>query len=225
MTLSPQQAAARTTAVDLLTHYFTTIAAKTGKPLDPRDTRAEMEQLVDAIILAAIPPFQRPLKGETWIHKGLTYPDGAVRVVECDNATVQFSFAGGGLVYNAPLATFLEKHERVPDPAPEVPWMRAQFELDEAGPWDGWHQGFRWNGWATPAFDKDTTRQILTDVQAAFTESDEGFVFDESDGADEPVRLVPFRVTIDGIERSLFQFDGWTFTRLDPVALRRKARA
>jgi hypothetical protein len=153
-------------------------------------------------------------KGQTWVHHKYTYPQGAVEVLNVTDTHVEFSPAGGGFVYKGPIETFVGLHVLRPADAADPPWIAARFELEsDEGPWPGYWQGFRWNGWATPEFERDAVLAILRAVEAEWTEEGDVFVLtDNVNGEADPVRLEPRAVIVDGRATQLYAFDGWCFS-------------
>ena len=150
-------------------------------------------------------------KGQTWVYRGRTYPDGAVRVLNVtDDGIVEFSPAGGGFVYRGPVDRFEAEFARRLDTADPPPWVEGRFALEDEGPWPGVWQRHRWNGWATPSFDKATVLAILASLDAPYREDGAVILVDMGDGEEQV--LEPRTETIDGVARVLYAFDGWCFT-------------
>jgi hypothetical protein len=65
MQFTQRQQLARDNAVNLFTHYFTTIAGRAGVQIDQGDMRAEIGSAVDYIIQAAWPEDRALAGGQT----------------------------------------------------------------------------------------------------------------------------------------------------------------
>lgn len=160
-----------------------------------------------------------PRTGETWVYRGAGYPAGAVTVIAVEGDRVEFSPQGGGFVYSQQCAVFVNLHERRADAAPEPAWRAGVFEIEgAAGTFAGWTRGYRWNGWATPSFDRATVHAICAAVDVTASEErregGEPTITIYPDGGD-PMELQPAAVECGGAVRELYEFDGWCWDECD----------
>jgi hypothetical protein len=146
-------------------------------------------------------------ESEIWVRKGERYPAGAVRVLVVEGDLVDFSPEGGGFVYQTPRVKFLSDFEPAPTKAPE--WQHGLFVIDGIeGRFPGWTQGFRWNGWATPSFERATVHAICAAADIPWRDGSDQSITIYPDGAD-PMELLPAFLECDGASRTLYAFDGW----------------
>ena len=108
-------------------------------------------------------------KGDALLPPGGSYPADSYSVIETDGEYVTLAPQGGGMVGSAVLEELIAhgwkvveaKGRTLAGPPPSL-WRPMRFELeasDEKFP--GWTTGHRWNGWATPAFEKDVAERVL----------------------------------------------------------------
>ena len=129
-------------------------------------------------------------KGDIIVPRGRVYPDGALEVRTWDGETLEAYPVGGGFSLRLPPDRVAFHDFEVVVPArpslrrlpksTEPQWRKAFFFLDdpEAGVYEGYHWGQRWNGWAVPHFTKDVIKKALENM----TSKDFGVygVFDEN---------------------------------------------
>jgi hypothetical protein len=150
----------------------------------------------------------------TWVRKGKSYPAGAVRVIKVEGDRISFSPEGGGFVYGVPAERFLADFEPRAPEAPPPPWRAATFVIEGIdGQWPGWTQGFRWNGWAAPSFERSTIHDICSVADITWTEHDGDITLYPEDA--DPMELWPAFAEVEGVPRKLYSFDGWCWMEAD----------
>jgi hypothetical protein len=158
-------------------------------------------------------------EGMTLARDDMPYPSGAVRVMR-DGEMWHFSPMGGGLVYQLD-DDLLGKLHKLSD-ADTAEWQESGFGFeDDDGFWPqrGYHQGFHWNGWAKPAFDREVAERIMGHMGAEWRMDDESKALVFTVPGDEEEHEWPscsILVDVPGAGKQLLQVydaggDGWTW--------------
>lgn len=101
-----------------------------------------------------------------YIWKNGSYPEDVVVVTERTETTVKFYSESGGFEKTGPAEKF-EEDFRAVDPAVDVlRWRRAYLCFEDGPLIPGFSDGRRWNGWAMPAFTKETLDAVLPSLGA-----------------------------------------------------------
>lgn len=100
--------------------------------------------------------------GDIIVPKDGKYPGDAMEVVDFGTGTLQASPIGGGfgvVLTDASMAHY--QFRVVPEAERSVPWQNGWFHLEESPYWPGFTKGYKWNGWATPMFEKAEGLKIM----------------------------------------------------------------
>jgi len=115
-----------------------------------------------------------------------------------DNADpVKFFPQGGGFQQSMPADTFHSRFRKVEqEELDAIMWHPAEFDIDgayEDRPAPGYQLGYRWNGWAQPAFEREGVERVAEIMNAGpshltFDEDRDVVMIDLGDEVDDDCR-------------------------------------
>lgn len=120
------------------------------------------------------------------------YPEGAVEVISVSDAVVEYCSLGGGWIRKSSLTEFMTAFRFVPEEEKkQAPYKAGLFVIDDYfdPPLEGYTLGYRWNGWATPVFEKSQVfrmREVFNDI--TYDADTDTFTCDHGETVDDDCR-------------------------------------
>lgn len=158
---------------------------------------------------------------ETFVHvKSHRTPAAALRLIDRTDDHMVVAPYHGGFQMQIPVAVFNKEYIQV-DIKDLYRFRKGRFSVEGGEAFDGFTDGRVWNGWACPLTIEAIAEKLLQSCcdGETLTYSREGKVFCVTDSCypDEPYRLVPSEIEIDGQKCEVYDLGelGWCFTEED----------
>ena len=158
------------------------------------------------------------MSARTYIPVGNTPPEGLVSVIEFGE-TVQCSSYGGGWAKALPKAAFLAEYREVhQDELAAIEHRAGFFAIDDyfEPPVPGYTTGIRWNGWATPVFEKDQIERIAAQFgDITYDEKRDVFIADNGPTVEDDCRYEEFAgqtIIVDGTTKHVYPIGSGAWT-------------
>lgn len=98
------------------------------------------------------------------ILKNAVYPKGVFSVCEVTDKGAKCYPKGGGFQKLIPMSKIDSDFLKVEE-TPKATFVAGEFGIEDSPSYAGYDAGFRWNGWRTPLFDKETSKRILSEAK------------------------------------------------------------
>ena len=107
------------------------------------------------------------------VRKNADFPEEALVVHEVKNDVFLAFPLGGGPQLQIPISD-ADQFNVVTEEEKYLTFEPAKFSLDGVEDFfDGWTNGFHWNGWECPYFDRESSIQVLNSMGCKWSENDE----------------------------------------------------